>query len=160
MSRSVRSPVAAFAASEGGAVTVDYVVLVSGAAMLAAGLAAAYTNQVLQLNYNVAANMQQRETRPSFAYRPYDPEVHGIFATLLSTLTEGELQQMSGWGNAVRGDPPQTDAEAERFRDLDNAITAVYASRYASRGEGADYHPAAVEGIAAKLGLAGGASQD
>lgn len=153
MSRQSPSPVTAFLACERGAVTVDYVVLVSGAAMLAAGLAAAYANQVLQLNYNVAANMQERETRPSFAYRPHDAGVHETFATLMSTLTDEELEQMSGWGNAVRLAPPQGEAEAERFHDLDNAITAVYAGRYASRGGDTAYDAAEVEGIAVKLGL-------
>lgn len=148
-------------AGECGAVTVDYVVLVSGAAMLAAGLAAAYTNQLLQLNYNVAANVQERDTRPSFAYRPYDEGVHSTFATLFSTLTDGELSELSAWGNAKRSVPPAgTQDELETFRDLDNAITAVYGSRYKSRGDGDDYDAATLERIVAKLGLANASLPD
>ncbi len=155
MVRSTRPAVRDFIRREGGAVTVDYSVLLTGVVGVAIALAAYFTSELLQLNYNVGARLQQRETRPSFAYRPYDADVHRTFATLFSTLTDDELGQMSAWGNATRAEPPvTTEAELETYRDLDNAITAVYGSRSESRGESRDYDAALVERIVGKLGLA------
>ena len=149
------SPLRAFLAAETGAVTVDWTVLAAGTTGLGIALAAIYTDQILQLNYNVGANVQERDTRPSFAYVPYDPDVHETFATLFSTLTDEDLAQVSSWGNARRDNPPaSTQEEVETFRDLDNAVTAVYGRRHESRGESAEYDQQALESIVVRLGLA------
>ncbi|MCK0167806.1 hypothetical protein MWU52_09630 [Jannaschia sp. S6380] len=142
-----------FLQDESGQVSVNFAVLAAGLAGLAASLAWLYADRIGQLNFNIGARVQERETRPSYAYVPYDILLHDHFKSQLSTLNDEDLEQLSSWGNATREERAALPEEqAGVLDDFDNAITIAHGERYKSRGADDSYNEAEVGRIFEDLG--------
>lgn len=142
-----------FLRDESGTISVNFTVLAAGLAGLAASVAWLYADQIGQLNFNVGARIQERDTRPSYAYLPYDILLHEQFKTQLSALNDEDLETLSSWGNATRDERGVLPEEqAGMLDDFDNAITIAHGERYKSRGTGEDFDEGEVARIFEDLG--------
>ncbi|CTQ31632.1 hypothetical protein [Jannaschia rubra] len=143
-----------FLHDETATVALNWVVLTAGLTGLAGAAMVVFSGEIDALSFNVGAGMQNREQRPSWAYKPHDQARYDGMRTALATLTRPELDAVSAWGNALR---PYRDTvsgeDGEAFDDLDAAITANFGDRSLERGTETTADEQALAGAFAKLGV-------
>ena len=147
-----------FLRCETGAVAVDGVVLIAGATGMAMAAMAAYSDQLSLVSFNVGAGVQQRETRPSYAYVPHDGLAYSAYTQMIVALPTDDLGVLSAWANSVRATRDQmTDPAAIAFfDDFDNAITIAHARRYTSRDTGTEFSQDDFDRVADAVGIGAG----
>jgi len=144
-----------FLLEETAAISVDFVVLTGGACGMAIAGMAAYANQIGQVSDAVAAGAQHREQRPAWAYAPHDSAVHSEFTLMLAELSDSDLSILAAWGNdlSTQGNLITNADAAKMFDDFNNAITAAYAERGASRPTATYYDSYDVQRVSSLLGF-------
>ena len=127
-------PVRAFIRQESGTVAVDWVVLTASAAAMAGAAYAVMALDMRMLNEDMAGQMQERESRPAFAYMPYDAEAFTVYVKAFGSLEDAELDAVSALLNGMRdGRGAASNAERAAYDDLDEAVDKAYAARLKER---------------------------
>ncbi|GIT90901.1 hypothetical protein JANAI62_13550 [Jannaschia pagri] len=150
-----------FLRSEDGAVTVDYVVLLSVAAAAAAATAGALSEGVSDVNRAVETQMgTQGMVGETWAtamanYTPYDEPTYSQLYAGFSSLENPDLDVLEGMVNVlVEQMTPEasTDEEYGMLNDMTFSIGRVYADRVRARPGQTEYDEASVAPILADLG--------